>query len=305
MLATNSPQKEYLLKVVEKNVLVHAYLFCGPSGIGKTELLVDFVCRVNKISNKDIVRNNQHPDVVLVKPLIEEKNGKIRKKDIGIDQVKDAMEKVQYYSYQSKFKFVVIFDAENMTNAASNSILKFMEEPAKDTMICLIANNEERVLPTIRSRCQSIRFGLQPFENIIDELKIKFPQKQTGDIEKCAKLSHGRINFAIKYCEDQELIGKVENHQNIFRKALRGGILEGLALSDKLNKDQNNLLKIMDEWVWFLRSFTRELIQKKEDPRIIKKVFHILLSTVKLKSTIEYENTNTKIQLDNFFIQLS
>lgn len=305
MNAINSKQRKHLEQFITKNALAQAYHFCGPAGTGKKAIVVDFISKVNRISNKDLLLKNRHPDVIFVEPEIESKGEKLRKKDISIAQVRDAMEKAQYYPYQSRFKFVVINEAETMTSPASNSLLKFLEEPANDTIICLISNNEQRVLPTIRSRCQPLRFGLQPAEKIENELRAAYPHKQDRQISECAKFSRGRIDYALNFCSDDELIEKVKGHQDAFRKALRGGLLEGISLSEKLFKDQNALLLIMEEWIWFLRDFLKELIAKKEDARVVKKVFAILASLVRLKSKIEYQNTNTKIQLDNFFVQLS
>ena len=123
----NDKQKKFLEKVSQKKAFANAYLFSGPMGTGKVDCVVDFISKANNISNKDILRNNQHPDVIFIEPEIEEKGEKVRKKDIGISQVKEVMDKVQYYSYQSRFKFVVIHEADKMTNAAANSILKFVE----------------------------------------------------------------------------------------------------------------------------------------------------------------------------------
>jgi len=305
MTQINSKQHEYLRRTTAKNAYAQAYLFCGPAGTGKTSALVDFICLANDVKNKDMVREGKYPDVIMVKPMIEEKEGKTRKKDILLKQIKVAMDKAQYYSYQSRFKFVVIFEAELLNSPAANSLLKFLEEPAEDTIICLLANNENRLLPTVRSRCQPIRFGLQSVEKIIDELKTKFPAKQIDDLVQCARLSHGRIEYAKKFCLDDKLVEKIKSQQEIFRKALKGGVLEGLSLSDKLHKNRNDLLAMMDEWIWFLRDFLANMIHEQQDPRVIKKVFHIYEKLADLKPIIEYENTNTKIQLDNFFVQLS
>ena len=135
----NRKQWEYLQKVSKKGNVSRAYLFVGPEGIGKLSTAFDFACLVNGIQNKDIVRQGRHPDVVIVEPEIEDKKGKKRKKDISIGQVKDAMERVSFYPYQSKFKVVIVTETERLTSAAANSLLKFLEEPQEDTIICLIA----------------------------------------------------------------------------------------------------------------------------------------------------------------------
>ncbi len=301
----NRKQWNYLKCVSEKHTLSHAYLFVGPEGTGKLNMAIDFACLVNDIKNKDIVRNKQHPDVIIIEPAIEEKNGQWRKKDISIDQVRSVVKKASFYTYQSRYKVVIISEVERLTNTAANSLLKFAEEPAKDTIICLISNNEDRVIATIRSRCQPIRFGLCGDDDIANFLKVQFPEKQQEEIKICTKLSHGRIGFASRFCKNRETRINADKNRRIFRKALKGGILEGLALSEFLGNDRLALLQAMDEWVWFLRGFLKENIKRGSNRSVIKKVHSIITSLITLKARVENENVNTRIQMDNFFTQLS
>ncbi|MEA1926413.1 MAG: hypothetical protein U9M90_04240 [Patescibacteria group bacterium] len=301
----NRKQWNYLQRVNEKHTLSHAYLFAGSEGTGKLNMAIDFACLVNDIKNKDIVRNKQHPDVIIVEPAVEEKNGKWRKKDISIDQVKNVIKKASFYTYQSRYKVVIISEVERLTNTAANSLLKFVEEPAKDIIICLISSNEDRVIATIRSRCQPIRFGLYDDDDIANFLKIRFPEKQQEEIKICTELSHGRVRFALRFCESREVRINAGKNKQIFREALKGGILEGLALSEFLGNDRFALLQAMDEWVWFLRGFLKENIKMGQDRSVTKKVHSIILSLVTLKACVENENVNSRIQMDNFFVQLS
>lgn len=301
----NKKQWEYLQRVHERQKLSHAYLFAGPEGVGKLSTAFDFACLINEIKSKDLVRQGGHPDVVIVRPEIEEKNKKKRKKDISIEQIKNAMERVSFYPYQSRFKLVIIAEAERLTSAAANSLLKFLEEPQQDTIICLTAHNEDQVIPTIRSRCQPLRFGLHERETVEHFLRHKFPERQEEEISSCVDLAHGRVKFAWRFCRDQELREGFEQSRELFRKALRGGVIEGFALSESLHNDRFALIRSMDEWIWFLREFLRKNIMEGSDERVIAKVHNILGYLIELKAHIKNENVNSRIQLDNFFVQLS
>lgn len=301
----NTKQWNYLERINERETFSQAYLFSGSKGVGKMNTVFDFICLLNDIKNKDQVRNLQHPDVLVVKPIIEENKKKKRKKDISIEQVQKAVKRASYYSYEERFKFIVIAEAERLTTSAANSLLKFIESPTKDTIICLVTNNEERVLPTIKSRCQPVRFSLQQDEEIAHNLMTRLSEEEQVNLDDCVVASHGRVEFAMNYCRNKELRKTISEQQDSFRKALRGGLIRGFALSESLHKDKEILVVTIDEWIWFLRDFLRKGIKNNQDKEITKKVLGIMNELVKLKASIEQENVNPRIQLDNFFVQLT
>ncbi len=301
----NKKQWQYLKKAHQRGMLSQAYLFAGPSGVGKFDLAIKFVKLINERGDKSGFALGQDPDVFIIDPIIEEKAGKRRKKDISIQQIKEISGKLGYYAYQSKFKVLIINGAQLMTDTTSNSLLKLIEEPPADLIIILVSNSEQRVLPTLRSRCQSIRFGLERAENIVKYLEKKYSDKEVSFLNDCAILSQGRIKIAESLASDKMLFEEIQNEREMFRGALKGGLLKGLEFSVKLATDKERLLQLMAQWIWYLRDFLIDHINENRDKKIAKKVFSMLQALVNLRFQIQRTNINQRVQLDNFFVQIS
>lgn len=304
MPGINKKQLERLEKIWRNKRLSHAYLFSGPEGVGKFEAVVKFVALVSGFSPEEMVSSGSNPDFVVVKPEIEQKQGKIRKKDISVDQIKEVLHNIGYFAYKAKYKFLVIFEAERMSRGAANSLLKLIEEPAGDVIIILVAHKEQRLLPTLRSRCQQIRFGFASDRDLENELKELYSSEPAEKLKLAAELSFGRINFAKQYIQDEKALEEISSQIENFRTALRGGTAKGFELSESFSSDKEKLLVAMNEWIWYLRNFLKEQIKKGESRGVVGKIFFILESLVKLRFEIETTNVNQRIQLDNFFVQI-
>lgn len=138
------------------DALNHAYCFVGRSHIGKTTLARRIAADVLGCAPDKI---HVTPDVLHITRESDEKTGKL-KKDISVDQIRHA---VQFF-YESPFgrsgyKVLIIEDAELMSIAAANALLKTLEEPRGKRVIFLLTRNEKSLLPTILSRCQTIFFN--------------------------------------------------------------------------------------------------------------------------------------------------
>lgn len=151
---------QYTLK--EKR-LPHALLLTGMPGIGKAQfaiaLIYALLCqRVNDQGEAcgvchscRTLMNRTHPNVVWVEP---EKPGHA----IKVDQIREMNEFVQQSSMQDGLRVVMINPANNLNINAANALLKTLEEPAKDALIILVAQESDRLPKTIVSRCQRIAF---------------------------------------------------------------------------------------------------------------------------------------------------
>ena len=84
---------------------------------------------------------------------IEKKQGQI-----GVDEAHDIVKKLSLKSYEGGYKVMLIWMAEKMNGACSNKLLKLIEEPPEKTVFILVAQDEEQILQTIRSRCQILHF---------------------------------------------------------------------------------------------------------------------------------------------------
>ena len=307
METVNEKVWEKLKKAFENEKLSQAYLFCGPKGVGKFEMILNFVFLINNIDDekeKKKITLNQNPDVIIVKPEIEKKKDKVRKKDIPIGEMREVIKKMNFFAYQEKYKILIIDEAERLTLSAANSLLKIIEEPPKDTIIILNSNQKEKIIPTIRSRSQTVYFGITKLEAIRSFLKMKFPDKSSEEIKASARLSRGRVKIAEECLLDENRREKIEQAVLEFRNALRGGVIAGFDFSEKFSKNKDELITILDECENYLLDFLKQNISDKADARVTEKVLKILKSIGFVKKEIAETNTNQKLQLENFFVQL-
>lgn len=157
--------------------LHHALLFVGPQGIGKATLAFHLAWnlfqRVGHTTetlaapdpasqNFRLIAQGAHPSLMhLTRPFME-KERKF-KTVITVEEIRRVGRFLSLTSHDGGYRVVIVDPAENMNNSAANALLKNLEEPPPQTLFILISHSPGRLLPTIRSRCQTLRFQpLQP-----------------------------------------------------------------------------------------------------------------------------------------------
>jgi DNA polymerase III subunit delta' len=157
---------------IKKERISHAYLINGERGTGKEEIatiLAKFLFCMelngiepcNQCVNCKRIESGNHPDVHWIEP-----EGKSIKKE----QVENLQKEFTYSGLESNQKVYVIKDADTLTVNASNRILKFLEEPTRQTTAIMLTENSQAILPTIRSRCQII--DLKPLNPVTFQNKL-------------------------------------------------------------------------------------------------------------------------------------
>ncbi|HSP12777.1 MAG TPA: hypothetical protein VLO29_09640 [Salegentibacter sp.] len=122
---------------------------------------------------------------------IENKQGKI-----GVDEAQEIVKSLSLKSYEGGFKVMLIWMAEKMNREASNKLLKLIEEPPNKTLFILIAEEEEQIIQTIRSRCQTLHFPPLP-EAEIAEFLIKNENCKQEEALKIAHQANGSYTRAL------------------------------------------------------------------------------------------------------------
>jgi len=121
---------------------------------------------------------------------IEKKQG-----NIGVDEAQDVVKKLALKSYEGGPKIMLIWMAEKMHPSAANKLLKLIEEPPNNTIFILIAEDEEQIIQTIRSRCQILHFPPLAEDAIADALVDKGAMR-----EEALRIAHeadGNFNKAL------------------------------------------------------------------------------------------------------------
>lgn len=156
-----------------KNRLAHAYLFEGMRGTGKQEAslllakslfcahLIEGYIPCENCHYCKRINSGNHPDVHLVEP-----DGASIKKH----QIQSLQEEFSKTGVESKRKVYTIVHADQMTQNAANSLLKFLEEPNSETVAILITEQVQQILPTILSRCQIISFKPLSSDKLVEKL---------------------------------------------------------------------------------------------------------------------------------------
>ncbi len=200
----HSRQKELLQKSLDRNRVASAYLFCGPAGVGKRLLALEFLkfffCERKKgcgecVNCKKMEQGN-HPDLLF----LAAEEGTIR-----IDEVRLIQKHLKYHPLEAPRKVCLIDDAERMTPAAQSAFLKTLEEPSDSTLFILVSSQPEALLPTIRSRCQDVLFGRLPRDGMVRYL-IQHQGLEEMEARLLAAIADGSLARALK--EGKELKGQ-------------------------------------------------------------------------------------------------
>ncbi len=177
----------FLMRLVHQQKLPHALLFSGPSGIGKAALahclakmlLTDGDKRemqpANLFGDSDDastpeelgyddaheaiarIESGGHGNIKNIVPLRDEKR-RMSFTTISVDQVReDVMDFMHHTSSEKGWRIVIIDPADGLNRNAENALLKLLEEPPNQTLLILITNQPDRLLPTTRSRCREIK----------------------------------------------------------------------------------------------------------------------------------------------------
>lgn len=156
-----------LLARRHNDTLPHALLLTGPRGLGKNRfadsLTQALLCGQPQVDGQActvcrsclLYQAGTHPDYLQVRPGEEGKA-------IVVDQIRTMNTHLALKSQYAGHKLVVISPAEQMNTAAANSLLKTLEEPAAHSLLILITGQPAQLLPTVRSRCQQIKFSAPP-----------------------------------------------------------------------------------------------------------------------------------------------
>jgi len=156
---------ERLTAHLRRERLAHALLFTGPAGIGKAAAALAFAATIFCTNEPDApcgecagcrqVAAGTHPDLVTVAL----PSGK---KEIGIDAIRRLKQAMQLRAVSGKRKVAIIDDADRLSLAAQNALLKTLEEPPPRSQLILVTPSPGALLPTVRSRCQRVLF--QPLD---------------------------------------------------------------------------------------------------------------------------------------------
>ena len=330
-----------LTTLLKNGTLPHAFLFTGTEGVGKQAAAIALAmacncqrdntalkaadpsdptpnspsaksdatsidsCGVCKTCKK--IASGKHADIIRIRP-----SGSF----IKIAQIRELVHTLAMKPYEARIRVAIIAEAQAMNDAASNALLKILEEPPERTVLVLIATSKSGLLPTIVSRCQQVAFDPISKKNIAHLLREEYKlADETAEI--IAAMANGSYSRAQAMARSnwlsrrKWLLDEIEN-----LSVQKMGRL--LALAEKLSGEKqavSEALEIIKVWV-------RDLIITRYDPgkiinhdmagkiKIAAKKYALpnLLSKVNAVQQVQNRlkaNTNVRLAMEGLLIQLA
>ena len=188
-----------LRNALTRDRLAHAYLFIGPTGVGKKQTALALTRAVlcttaphegcETCSNCIMVNAQTHPDVRIVTP-------EAGKQSVSIEQVRDLQRILGLRPVQGRKKVAIVEEAHLLTPAAQSALLKVVEEPPGDALLVLLTPNAATLSRPLLSRCQQVRFvSLSP--SVIETLLMQSHGKDGESAQALALYSRGSMGRAL------------------------------------------------------------------------------------------------------------
>lgn len=168
-----------LKNAISNNKLAHAYLFCGPRGVGKTTCARIFAKTINCLSPKQ--DGESCGECESCKAFNEGRSMNIHELDAAsnnsVEDIRELIKQVLIPPQIGKYKVFIIDEVHMLSSQAFNAFLKTLEEPPSYVIFILATTEKHKILPTILSRCQVYDFSRMSVENTIEHLR-KVAQKE-------------------------------------------------------------------------------------------------------------------------------
>ncbi len=264
-----------LANAINSNRVAHAYIFSGVRGVGKTTtariLAKALNCAKGPTAEPDgtcdscrEISSGNSLDVLEIDAASNR----------GIDQIRELREMVRYAPASSRYKIVILDEAHQLTDEASNALLKTLEEPPERVVFILATTRAEDLVETIKSRAQLFQFRALAFQEIAGEIeriaKAENLQIDSGAVAVLARAAEGSLRDglslleqAIAYCGDsisdtqvRELLGVVAESvlDDLIDSISAQSAERALGLVHRLIADGQNLQHFCREAIRHLRN---------------------------------------------------
>ena len=308
-------QLNYLKRMAESGKIPHALLFSGEAQLGKKTIALEFISWL--FGGNPLL----HPDFILIEPQAkhpEAERSSLRgspapssalvRGQIQIGQIRDLAFRLSLKPIKAPLKATIIDESHSMTPEAQNCFLKTLEEPKGNTLLILITQLPHFLLPTIVSRCQSIKF--YPVKN--DEIE-RYLKNQEGlsdreveenefssspfavarEIEEILKISQGRPGRAVELASSKEKFEfykkRMKELANLFNSNLSSRFQYAKEISTK-----ENLQEILEIWL----NYFRNIFIKNCSTTSLEHLENILQQIQRTIYLISTTNVNPRLALE-------
>ena len=285
----NEEVNTILKNIIKNKSFANGYIFYGAEGVGKKQTALQFITEIFKETSpseniEERITNNNHPDVLIIEPSsflednrlnssVIEKTTKNGSDIIKISKIREIKTFLGQKSINSEKKIVLIIDAHLLNEAASNCLLKTLEEPSNGIFI-LLTSKLKLLLDTVVSRCQIVRFRSFSVKQIDSALKeylnpSKFDINRKLNIQDLLNLANGSPGQLLKNIEMwDELSDEIKNKLDYPLKNNLEILELSKLISEHLGIHQQIFLVNLIQIIWWRKTKNIALLKKLENLKV-------------------------------------
>jgi len=286
MVVGHKKQWEFLKKSADLHQFSHAFLFSGQEKLGKKKIALEWA---SLLLGKSV--ENFHPDLILVEPQ--------GKKEIQIEQIRELIWKLSLKPYSASSKIAIIDEAHTMNHHAQTCLLKTLEEPKGETILILISQAPEYLLPTIISRVETLKFYPVAEEEIKKYLLGQGAEEKTA--EGIAEISLGRPGRALDFLSQPQKIKSFQAKTDKIKKISAADLALRFQYVKDLAEEPQDLKEDLDIWLGYFRNI---LLSKENNKYSASDLRNILKNIQTTEYLISTTNVNTKLALENLMLRI-
>lgn len=290
MIIGHGKQRSLLRRIAGGELPHHAYLFSGPEGVGKRQVAYEFAAALLGRPGAD---PSTSQDFLSVAPEAKKEGGK---RSLSVEAVREAHAFLSRFPAVAPRRVVIVDDADRMTEAAQNALLKTLEEPNSTSVLILITARTGALRDTVISRMFRIPFTTVP-EAELREGIASIP----GDHSSVEPffLTLGRPGIVLSATADPDAFA---SRRDALRSLFRLSSLtfsERIDLSERLASSPEETADLFEWWVTGMRATRREDVR---DSRRAISLYRILAEIEETIRTLRDTNANARIRLDRLFL---
>jgi DNA polymerase III subunit delta' len=257
-----------IARAISARKLAQAYLFSGPSGVGKASTALALAGALNCLNSPgqgcleclscQKIQRGLHPDLHVIVP-----DGVF----IKIDQVRALEQHLGFPPHEGRYRVIIIDGAEQLNPYAANALLKSVEEPRPSTVFILVSAATHRIVPTLISRCQRLRFlplSSEALLSVVQRHHQGDPLLQRATVG----LAEGSARRALDLLQDEQMSSLQAALDALIEATSQNTVVRLFQATTEVGKDRLYLAQLLDLWRTWLRDLLL-LTENLDEGRLI------------------------------------